>query len=95
MTLRELFREFVIAMRRREDQHDRDMTHAHTLAGLTRGTKGLPKLQSLLSKRRRLSGRQSPEQQAAMWQVAAARFGGTFRPLDRTTKIVHLKGVHG
>lgn len=81
LTIRELFRELVLLKERQEQAHDRDMVQAWHVAALTRGSKGLPKLETLLTKKpgRR---RQSAQEQIAMWQVAAARFGGVFRPAD-------------
>jgi hypothetical protein len=73
----------VVAQRRAEDRHDRDITLAHNIASLTHGSKGLPKLETLLSKRRRRSGRQTAKEQVAMWQFAAASFGGQFKPSTR------------
>lgn len=83
MTVRELYREFVVAKRLREDRHDRDVTLAYNIASLTRGTKGLPPLEKLLSKRTRRE-QQSAVEQVAMWQVIATRFGGKFRPKQPT-----------
>lgn len=83
MTIRELYREFVVAKRLSDERHDRDVTLAYNIAALTRGTKGLPKLDTLLSKRTRRE-RQSAVEQVAMWQVIAARFGGEFRPRQTT-----------
>lgn len=82
MTLREWFRELVAAKERHEEMRDRDLSLAWHIAALTRGTKGLPTLEKLLGRRGRPSVRQSPREQVAMWQVAAARFGGAFRPAD-------------
>lgn len=81
MTLREWYRELVAAKERQEEMHDRDLSLAWHIAALTRGTKGLPPLDRLLRRRGRASVRQTPKEQIAMWQVAAARFGGTFRPV--------------
>lgn len=73
-----------------EDAQDRDMTLAWHVAALTRGTKGMPKLERLL-KRKKGSAPQPAAEQAAIWQVAAAVFGGTFRPLDPKTVIIRGK----
>lgn len=86
--MKELFREFVVAKTKREDERDRDMSLAWHTAALIRGTKGLPKLEQLLVKKRR-QPRQTGREQVAMWQIAAARFGGAFRPLDPNTVIVN------
>lgn len=88
MTLREWFRELVAAKERHEETRDRDLSLAWHIAALTRGTKGLPPLERLLRRRGRASVRQTPQEQIAMWQAAAARFGGTFRPLDPKTVII-------
>lgn len=77
-----------MAKRRNEEDSDRDITLAYNIATLTRGSKGLPKLDTLLSKnRKKSSARQSPLEQSAMWQIAAMRFGGQFKPLDPKTVI--------
>lgn len=89
MTLREWFRELVAAKERYEEQHDRDLSLAWHIAALTRGTKGLPPLDRLRRRRGHGKVRQSVREQIAMWQVAAARFGGTFRPVDPKTVIIH------
>jgi hypothetical protein len=68
-------------------ERDRDITLAWHSAALTRGTKGLPKLETLLTKKPVRSQRQTAAEQAAMWQVIATRFGGTFKPLDPKTVI--------
>lgn len=81
MTIRELFRELAAYKERRGIEHDRDMSLAWHVAALTRGTKGLPKLETLLTKKQG-TRHQTPAQQTAMWQVIAARFGGTFTPMD-------------
>lgn len=85
--MRELFRELVIAKQRAEAAHDRDMSLAWHVAALTRGTKGLPRLQSLFAQKRSAKG-QSAAEQIAMWQLAATRFGGTFRPADLTVRVM-------
>jgi hypothetical protein len=85
MTVRELFREMAAYKERRGLEHDRDMSIAWHVAALTRGTKGLPKLKTLMT--RRTENRQSASEQSAMWRVIAARFGGTFKPLDPKTVI--------
>jgi hypothetical protein len=51
MTIRELFRELVAARERHLDEHDRRVMLAWEIAALTRGTKGLPRLDSLLARR--------------------------------------------
>ena len=89
MTLREWFRALVAAKERTEETRDRDLSLAWHIAALTRGTKGLPPLDRLLTRRGRASARQTPQEQIAMWQVAAARFGGAFRPLDPTTVVIN------
>lgn len=76
----------MLAKERREHDYDRDITLAWSIAALTRGTKGLPKLDRLLT--RKASRRQTPQEQAAMWQFIAARFGGVFRPVT-TTEATH------
>lgn len=81
LTVRELFRELVLVKERRDHAHDRDMALAWHVAALTRGSKGLPRLDTLLTKKP-TARRQSVREQIAIWQVAAARFGGVFRPAD-------------
>lgn len=71
---------------RQNATHDRDVTLAWSIAALTRGTKGLPKLDTLLT-RKKTTHRQTTAEQTAMWQVIAARFGGKFVPLDPKTVI--------
>lgn len=77
--MRELWQEFALAKERRAHEHDRDVTLAWSIAALTRGTKGLPKLSSLLMQKP--GHRQTAREQVAMWQFIAARFGGTFTPV--------------
>jgi len=84
MTLREWFRELVAAKERQEEMRDRDLSLAWHIAALTRGTKGLPPLDRLLRRKSR-GPRQTVKEQIAMWQVAAARFGGAFRPVAPET----------
>lgn len=48
MTVREFVRELVVGKDTREEAHDRDVTLAWSIAAMTRGSKGLPKLNSLL-----------------------------------------------
>lgn len=88
MTLREWYRELVAAKERHEEMRDRDLSLAWHIAALTRGTKGLPPLDRLLRRKSR-APQQSVREQIAMWQVAAARFGGTFRPVDPKTVMTH------
>ncbi|MGE0362791.1 MAG: hypothetical protein AB7R67_18910 [Vicinamibacterales bacterium] len=73
-------RELVAYRRQLTDVRDRDMALAWHIAKLSRVDK-MPPLRDLLNAK---SGprRQHPAEQAAIWQVAAARFGGTFRPMD-------------
>lgn len=89
LTVRELFRELVLVKERRDQAHDRDMSLAWHVAALTRGTKGLPKLETLLTTKP-TTRRQSAREQVAIWQVAAARFGGVFRPAD--PRVVVIRG---
>lgn len=88
LTVRGLFRELALAKERREGEHDRDMVLAWHMAALTRRTKGLPKVEQLLT-RKPARRQQSVREQIAMWQVAAARFGGEFRPADPNLVVTH------
>ena len=49
--MRELLHEFALYVDTAKAARDRDMTLAWHIAALTRGTKGMPKLQSLLVSR--------------------------------------------
>lgn len=69
----------MLARERTQREHDRDITLAWSMAALTRGTKGLPKLDSLLS--RKMAHRQSQMEMVSQWQIIAARFGGKFVPV--------------
>jgi hypothetical protein len=71
LTIRELFREFVAAKQRREDQHDRDVTLAWRMAALER-QKTLPKLETLLSKR---GSKQTAAEQRGVLHVLSAQYG--------------------
>jgi hypothetical protein len=59
-----------------DDAHDRDVSLAYAIAGLTRGTKGLPKLETLLRRKHK----QTVREQVETWQLIAAKFGGKFVP---------------
>jgi hypothetical protein len=71
-----------VALDLRKEQHDRDVTLAWNIAAL-RGTKGLPPLDKILTRRAR---RQSPAEQAALWQTIAAKHGGVFKPVTGVTR---------
>jgi hypothetical protein len=70
MTLRDVFREFVIYKQRQEDAHDRDIALAWHIAALERydKTKPLPKLKSLLSGARKPQTRR--EQRGVLEQLS-------------------------
>jgi hypothetical protein len=75
-------RELVVAKQAREERHERDMVHAWHVAALTRMQgKDFPTLDKLLNKKVPTK-RQTAVEQVAMWQLAATRFGGVFRPMD-------------
>jgi hypothetical protein len=71
----------VAEKRRRKSAIDRDTSLAWHIAALTRGTKGLPKLETLLVNQPKRT-RQSAREQVAMWQAFAAQVGGHFQPVD-------------
>jgi len=72
----------VVAKENRDERRDRDLWMAWHVAVLTRVSgKDFPKLDKLLQEKSE-PRRQSPVEQVAMWQVIAAQFGGTFRPMD-------------
>jgi hypothetical protein len=68
--MRLLFREFVVAKQRAEDEHDARMTLAWTTAALT-GRKKLPELKTLLAKR---EVRQNTRQLVASLQMISEVF---------------------
>lgn len=77
-----------MAYERQVERADRFTALAYRIAAWTRGTKGLPKLDTLLINKRGLQRRQTAKEQIAMWQVIAARFGGKFRPADKSIVVV-------
>lgn len=84
--MRGLFREFVAAQQQQRDRHDERVWAVWHTVAWAHGSKGLPKLETLLANKPQ-SRIQSATEQAAMWQVIAKRFGGTFKPLDPGTVI--------
>jgi hypothetical protein len=70
--LRELVREFVVIAEQRRDRHDRDITIAYSVAGLSR-QKRLPDLQRLLARRR--VGRQTAREQSLVLAQLSEQFG--------------------
>lgn len=83
MTVREWFRELVAAKERHTREHDRDLFVAWNTAQFVRGAKMPDRL------KHRGRPRQTVKEQIAMWQVAAARFGGTFRPVAQQGVTAH------
>jgi hypothetical protein len=67
-----LFREFVVGLEARRDQHDRDMSIAWHVAALSRQKK-LPELKRLLTKRKERPP--SLEQQRGVLHVLSAQYG--------------------
>lgn len=78
MTIRGLFREFVVALQREGDDHDRAVALAWHIAALERQEK-LPDLKALLSRRQR-SKPQTLHQQRATLHVLSAQMGIPLRP---------------
>jgi len=85
-------RELVVARQATEERRDRELWHAWHVAVLTRVPgKDFPTLEKLLHKKS-APRRQSPAEQVAMWQVIAAQFGGTFRPMDPAAYAKVIRG---
>lgn len=76
-------REFVVAKRKRDDDTDRDVRLAWSIAALQRQKK-LPSLQSLLnSSRKRL---QTVDEQRAMLEILSGKYGGALRKHTKETR---------
>lgn len=57
--MRELYSEFVVWQQRQRDEHNHRMSLAWHIAAMTRGTKGLPKLERLLAKEHKPQSREA------------------------------------
>lgn len=84
LTLRQFFRELVIARRREESEHNRDMSLAWHTAAMVR-CKKLPELRQLLIRPRFI--KQSRVEQEAIFHSLAAKVKG--RP--RRVRLIHVK----
>jgi hypothetical protein len=83
LTIRELFREFVIAKQLREDERHRDITLAWTTAALGRQKK-LPELKTLLAKREvNQHGQQNVKQLGTSLKLIAEAYGLKLRKKKR------------
>lgn len=72
--MRQLFREFVVARRRSQEESDRDLVLAWHTAAMTRAKK-LPNIKELLSERKRgPAKRQTWQEQKAAIAMISARF---------------------
>lgn len=79
MTIRDLFREFVVARRRLEDQAHRDITQAWWVVRIyieTMNKKRLPDLHTLLGVK---APGQSHTQMRAALEMLSSRYGGKVR----------------
>lgn len=79
-----MFREFVVAKQRGEDDHDRDVALAWRIDALRRHKK-LPSLKSLLVSGRR-NQKQTPKQMRTALHLLAAQYGGEVRTLMHAKK---------
>lgn len=89
MTIRGVFREFVAAQQQQRDRHDERVWAVWHTVAWAHGSKGLPKLDTLLANKPSARA-QTPKEQVEMWKLIAARLGGEFRPVDPRT--VSLNG---
>lgn len=75
-----MFREFVVAQQRQEDDRDRDTVVAYSIAALSRAKK-LPDLRVLLARNKRR--KQTVSEQKSMLHILSAQYG---IPLRRRPK---------
>lgn len=80
MTLRQLFREFVLAKQRREEERDRDISHAWHVAAFSRQDK-LPRLETLLVSKSQPSRQQTQtvSEQRTMLEALSQMIGVPLR----------------
>lgn len=85
--MRELFREYVVGQTKKDDERDAAMSLAWQIAALQKRNP-LPKLETLLTKRRSAPV-QTVDQQRAMLEVLSAQYG---LPLGRTGRKGRVRG---
>lgn len=93
-----MFREFVAAKRRAEDEAERATVHAWLVAnfGAAAVVGKLPPLDEVLA-RQRLHRQQTAEQQLARLEVLGAHLGLSVKPMSESTKraLLRLKESRG
>jgi hypothetical protein len=94
-----LFREFVAAKRRVEDDAERDMVSAWEIANLTAAARvgKLPPIDELISRRRQAKTRLSPAAQRSQLAMVSEHIGVAIRPLSDAAKhaLARLKEMRG